>query len=104
MFGKIVLMGMLWSSFLFSMSATMVQNATKEKLGCIKGLGVKRLQSITTYRQKDTIDSLDELLNIKGIGKAILNNIKNDVQKKSCSVSEKKSSLKVKKKKSISAE
>jgi len=105
MFGKIVLMEILLSSFLFSMSATMVQNAPKEKLKCIKGLGIKRVQSIATYRQKNTINSLDELLNIKGIGKALLNNIKNDVQKKSCSISEKVFPLKEKKqRKSISAE
>ena len=64
MFGKIVLMEILLSSFLFSMSATMVQNAPKEKLKCIKGLGIKRVQSIATYRQKNTINSLDKLLNI----------------------------------------
>ena len=88
MFTKIVLLGVLWSSFLFSMSATMVQNAPKEKLGCIKGIGLKRVESIMKYREKDSIDGLEELLNIKGIGKGILKNIKNDIQKKSCRITD----------------
>lgn len=75
---------MLILSLSFSMSASMVQTVEKEKLGCIKGLGIKRVHAIIAYRAKDRIDTLEELLNIKGIGKSTLQNIKNDRRKKVC--------------------
>lgn len=84
MFRKIVLALLISSSFSFAMSANMVQSAEKKKLGCIKGLGVKRVEAIVLYRKNNPIESLDELLNIKGIGKAILRNIKEDKKKKVC--------------------
>ena len=84
MFRKIVLSVIFVSSLSFGMSATVVQVASKDKLGCIKGLGVKRIQAIVAYRKTHNLSSLDELLNVKGIGKKILNNIKEDKQKKVC--------------------
>lgn len=84
MFRKIVLALLVGSSFSFAMSANMVQSAEKEKLGCIKGLGVKRVKAIILYRENNPIKSLDELLNVKGIGKVILKNIKEDKKKKVC--------------------
>jgi len=74
----------LLSSFSFSMSVGMVQTVSKEKLGCIKGLGIKRVESIISYRESHELQSLEELLEIKGIGKTILNNIKEDKEKKVC--------------------
>jgi len=108
MFKKIVLLSIVSLSYSMAMSATMVQSAEKGKLGCIKGIGLKRMNAILEYRKRDTIDTLEEMLNIKGIGKGILKNIKNDVQKKSCLVKEnqtveKTKIKKVKKRKAISA-
>jgi len=105
MFRKIVLVLLVGSSFSFAMSANMVQSAEKEKLGCIKGLGAKRVEAIVLYRKNNPIESLDELLNVKGIGKAILKNIKEDKEKKVCTrFSEKVKKKSEKKKKEISAE
>ncbi len=110
MLKKIVLISVLSISYTFAMSASMVQQSPKSKLGCIKGVGVKRLNEIISYRENDTIDTLDELLNIKGIGKSILRNIKNDVKKKSCLLKDKKviaepkKEVVKKKRKAISAE
>ena len=105
MFRKIVLSVMLFSSFSFAMSATMVQTISKDKLGCIKGIGLKRVQAITEYRKTHTIDSLEALLNVKGIGKGILNNIKEDKQKKACSnFNQEKKKKRENRKKDISAE
>ena len=84
MFRKIILVLLIGSSFSFAMSANMVQSVKKEKLGCIKGLGVKRVNALITYRKNHHINTLDELLNIKGIGKVILKNIKEDKEKKVC--------------------
>ena len=87
------------------MSATMVQTISKDKLGCIKGLGLKRVQAITNYRKTHTIDSLEALLNVKGIGKGILNNIKEDKQKKVCTnFNQEKKTKRENRKKDITAE
>ena len=104
MFKKIVLALVVGSSLSFAMSASMVQSAEKNKLGCIKGLGVKRVNAIVLYRKNHTIQSLDELLNVKGIGKAILRNIKEDKEKKICTRFSEKDVKKERKKKEISAE
>ena len=84
MFKKIVLALLLSSLFSCAMSADMVQSAQKEELGCIKGLGVKRVNAIVNYRKNHDLKSLEALLNIKGIGKTILKNIKEDKEKKVC--------------------
>ena len=104
MFKKIVLVLLVGSSLSFAMSASMVQSVQKEKLGCIKGLGVKRVNAIVLYRKNHSIESLDELLNVKGIGKAILRNIKEDKEKKVCTRFSEKDVKKERKKKAISAE
>lgn len=105
MFNKIVIGLVVIGSFTWSMSANMVQTVSKNELGCIKGLGVKRVQAIENYRNNHQLEALDELLNIKGIGKVILANIKEDKQKKVCTnfdqVAKRK---KEKKKKDIKAE
>ena len=74
----------LSSSLLFSLSLTQVKEASSSELGCIKGIGVKKLQNITDYQKTKTLNTLDDLLNVKGIGKGILKNIKEDKIKKSC--------------------
>jgi hypothetical protein len=84
MFRKIVLVWMTCSSLSVAMSVATVQTVKKEKLGCIKGLGVKRVEAIVRYRKTHTLESLDELLNVKGIGKGILENLKEDKKKKVC--------------------
>ena len=84
MFRKVTMELILLSMFAYSMSVSMVQSTSKEKLGCIKGLGEKRIESIVGYRTTHTLHSLDDLLNVKGIGKGILKNIKEDKKKKVC--------------------
>ena len=95
----------MMSSLLWPMSAVDVQSATKNTLGCIKGLGKKRVEALVSYRKTHTLNSLEELLEVKGIGKGILNNIKTDAHKKVCTnfTTEKKPTGR-KRKKEISAE
>ena len=104
MFKKIVLTLLVVSSLSFAMSASTVQTVSKNKLGCIKGLGVKRVNAIVGYRKSHNLNALEELLNIKGIGKAILRNIKEDKEKKVCTHFDKEDVKKENKKKEISAE
>lgn len=105
MFRRIAISLIMVLSLSFSMSAVDIQKASKNKLGCIKGLGVKRVEAIILYRKKQPISSLDELLNIKGIGKVILKNITNNIQKKICTdFTHKKNKERVNRKKDIKAE
>ncbi len=103
MFRKLILTIILLSSFSFSMSGAMVEKASKDSLGCIKGLGVKRVESIVIFRKSHSINTLEDLLEIKGIGKGVVKNIRNDIKKKVCTSFSKKSTSK-KKIKKISAE
>ena len=96
------------SSFAWTMGVAMVQTVSKKELGCIKGLGVKRINALLEYRKTHRLKSLEELLNVKGIGKGILKNIKNDNKKKTCTqFNEAKTKvnnrIKIIKKKNISA-
>ena len=94
MLKKIVLSMVVTSSLLLSMSVSQVKEASKDGLGCIKGVGAKKLQRIIDYKKNNPINSVDDLINIKGIGKVILKNIKEDVVKKSCRRDKRKPSSK----------
>jgi len=72
------------SSLLFALSLSEIKEASPHRLGCIKGIGEKRLQRITTYQKEHTISKMEDLLNIKGIGVKILENIQYNRLKKSC--------------------
>jgi hypothetical protein len=87
---KIIFLILILNLTLFGMSATKLQNIDKETLGCIKGIGEKRLGSILEYRKEHKLIKLDDLLNISGIGKKIISNIKNDIKKKSCTINKQK--------------
>jgi len=91
MLKSIVSVFMVTTSLTWAMSASMVETSPAKTLGCIKGLGPKKLQSLLSYRESNSIKSLDELLNIKGIGRATLKNIEEDKQKKNCTTLEKSS-------------
>ena len=75
---------------LFGMSANELQVVDKKTLGCIKGIGKKRLNAILEYRKEHKLSKLEDLLNIPRIGKKTIANIKNNIKKKSCLVDRKK--------------
>jgi hypothetical protein len=81
---------LLGSTYIFAMSASEVQRADKKVLGCIKGVGAKRLNNILLYRKEHNVTKLNDLLNVSGIGKGILKNIEQDVKKKACLVNKQK--------------
>lgn len=68
-------------SFLFSIN---VQTASKDELMCIKGIGDKKADAILNYRKITSLKSADDLLEIKGFGKALVSNVKNDIKSVSC--------------------
>lgn len=90
MLKRVVSLLLLSSLSSFAMSAIDVQKSDKKILGCIKGIGDKRLNSIITYRKEHNITKIDDLLNISGVGRVILKNIKQDIKKKSCLVDKQK--------------
>jgi hypothetical protein len=71
-------------SLLLSMSVQQVNEASDSGLGCIKGIGSKRLNTIREYKKNHSIKKIDDLLNIQGIGYKTVDNIKHDIFKKSC--------------------
>ena len=69
-------------SFLFS--AINVQTASKDELMCIKGIGDKKADAIIKYRKANKLKSVEDLINIKGLGKVLVQNVKNEVKSVAC--------------------
>ena len=69
-------------SFLFS--AVNLQTATKDELMCIKGIGDKKADSIIKYRKTNKLKSADDLINIKGFGKALIAKVKSGEKTVKC--------------------
>ena len=81
-------------------SALNVQKASKDELMCIKGIGEKKASAIIKYRKSHKLKSAQDLLEIKGFGKALLKNVQKDVKSVACGgkKSSKKSTKKIAKK------
>jgi len=78
---KILVMLALMFSFL---AAINVQKASKDELMCIKGIGDKKASAILKYRKSHKLKSADDLLEIKGFGKALVANVKKEVKSVAC--------------------
>jgi len=78
---KILVMLALTFSFL---AAINVQKASKDELMCIKGIGDKKASAILKYRKSHKLKSADDLLEIKGFGKALVANVKKEVKSVAC--------------------
>ena len=77
MFGKTFLALIISSVFAFAIN---VSTASKAELMQIKGIGAKKADAIISYRAKNKVKTADDLKAIKGIGKALINNLKNDIK------------------------
>ena len=71
----------LTASFL---AAINVQKASKDELMCIKGIGEKKASSIIKYRKSHKLKSAQDLLEIKGFGKALVKNVQKDIKSVAC--------------------
>lgn len=75
---KIIAMLALCSTIMFA--AVNLNSATKEELMTIKGIGEKKALQIIDFRKNNKIKSPDDLAELKGFGKVLISNIKNDVK------------------------
>ena len=84
------------------LSALNVQQASKDELMCIKGIGEKKATTIMKYRKTHKLKSADDLLEIKGFGKVLVKNVQNNIKSVACGgkKSTKKTTKKSTKKKS----
>ena len=90
---KILVLLALTASFL---AAINVQKASKDELMCIKGIGEKKAAAIIKYRKSNKLKSAKDLLEIKGFGDVLVNNVQKDLKSVACggSKASKKSSTK----------
>ena len=65
-------------------SALNVQKASKDELMCIKGIGEKKASAIMKYRKSHKLKSAQDLLEIKGFGKALVKNVQKDTTSVAC--------------------
>lgn len=72
----------LTTSLVFGMSVDELNKASKEDLLKINGIGSKKADAIIKYRKDNPFKSISDVENVKGVGKALAENIKNDVYKK----------------------
>lgn len=68
----------LCTSVMFA--AMNLNTATKEELMTIKGIGEKKALEIIDFRKKNKINSAEDLEQLKGFGKVLISNIKNEVK------------------------
>ena len=77
-FGSIVLVLFL---FVSAFAAINLNTADKAALESISGIGPAKANAIIKYREEHgSFKSVDELLNIKGVGPKILESIKDQVE------------------------
>lgn len=79
---KVLLGLVLGFSFLFS--AVDINNADKVELMQIKGIGSKKADAIIAYRKTNCFNKVDDLEQVKGIGKKFLQKHEQELRVGSC--------------------
>ncbi|AXH13551.1 ComEA family DNA-binding protein [Halarcobacter bivalviorum] len=78
---KKIFFGLVLScAFLFA--SIDLNSATKDELMQIKGIGAKKAEMIIDFRKKQKINKAEDLMGLKGFGKGLIENIKNEVKDK----------------------
>jgi competence protein ComEA len=79
---KIFVMILLGISLAFG--AVGINHASKKELTNIKGIGNKKASSIISYRKVHCFKSVDEIVEVKGLGKKFLEKNKANLKAGSC--------------------
>ncbi len=83
MFRKIVgLMLVAGMTLAFGISIKELNKASREELVQIKGIGEKKADAIIKARKESKFKSFEDVEKVKGVGPAIIENIKKDVKVK----------------------
>jgi competence protein ComEA len=78
-----LLMGLILSSTLFA--KVDINHATVDELVVLKGIGVKKAESILAHiKENGCFSSADELVNVKGIGEKLLHAVEEKIEIKAC--------------------
>ena len=59
-----------------------INNASIKELTTLKGIGITKAKSIIEYRKKHKFKKVEEIMNVKGIGKKTFEKIKNEISVK----------------------
>lgn len=77
-FAAFAVSGLLWAGL--AVAQVNINNATREQLDGLKGIGPVRAQAILDYRRKNgPFKSVDDLQNVPGIGPATVKELRRDV-------------------------
>jgi competence protein ComEA len=79
---KILAMIVLGMSLLFG--AVDINSASKKELSGLSGIGPKKAEAIIKYRDKNCFKNLNELTNVKGIGKKTIQKNKKNLKVGKC--------------------
>ena len=79
---KILTMVLLGCSLVFG--AVDINTANKKELINLSGVGSKKADAILAYRDTHCFKNIDELVNVKGIGKKIILKNKDDLTVSAC--------------------
>ena len=79
---RIFLVLAIFTGFLFAVVD--INNANKEQLITLKGIGEKKAEAILEYRKKQCFKSVDELVKIKGIGKKLIEENRDNLKVGEC--------------------
>ena len=69
-------------SFSFLFAAVNINNASKEELMTLKGIGETTAEAIIEYRKKNKFTKIEDIKNVKGIGDKKFEAIKKDIEVK----------------------
>ena len=99
MFKRVIGMVLVFGvTMAFGMSIKEVNKASKEELTQIKGIGDAKADAIIKARKSSKFKSFDDLEKVKGVGPALVKNIKDDVKVKEEKKESKKKNTKKEKK------
>ena len=69
-------------SFSFLFAAVNINNASKEELMTLKGIGEATAEAIIEYRKENKFTKIEDIKNVKGIGDKKFESIKEDIEVK----------------------